>query len=144
MEPYFKRVLVGVDDSEDAILAFKYAIHRAIRDDIELVIVSVLENDEMNVFQVLDDDYIHGKRDDLVEHVQSYQKQAEEAGVKKVSTVVAEGNAGETIVKEVIPHIQPDLLVIGSESKTGISKRLGSQAAYMSKYAPISVMVIRK
>ena len=34
-----KRILVGVDDSEDALLAFDYAIERAKREDLELVIV---------------------------------------------------------------------------------------------------------
>lgn len=38
-----RRVLVGVDDSADALLAFEYAIKRAVKDDLELVIVSVLE-----------------------------------------------------------------------------------------------------
>ena len=51
-----KRILVGVDDSEDALLAFDYAIERAKREDLELVIVSVLENDEMNVYQALNKD----------------------------------------------------------------------------------------
>jgi nucleotide-binding universal stress UspA family protein len=43
----------------------------------------------------------------------------------------------------VIPHIEPDLLIVGSEAKKGIAKRFGSQAAYMAKYAPIPVLVIR-
>ena len=54
-----KRILVGVDDSEDAVLAFDYAINLAKKSGSELVIVSVLESDEMNVFQALDKDFIH-------------------------------------------------------------------------------------
>ena len=42
-----KRILVGVDDSKDALLAFDYAINLAKDANRELVIVSVLENDEM-------------------------------------------------------------------------------------------------
>ena len=57
-----KRILVGVDDSKDALLALDYAINLAKDANRELVIVSVLENDEMNVFQALDKDYIHGER----------------------------------------------------------------------------------
>lgn len=62
---------------------------------------------------------------------------------KKVRSIVAEGNAGETIVKDVIPHVEPDLLIIGSCAKKGLARRFGSQAAYMAKYSPISVLVIR-
>ncbi|MHA8137616.1 universal stress protein [Lactobacillaceae bacterium Scapto_B20] len=139
----FKRILVGVDDSEDAILAFRYAIERAKRDDAQLVLVSVLETEEINVFEALTKDYIHGEKSELEEHLQEYVKQAQDAGVKDVKGIVSSGNAGETIVKDVIPHIEPDLLVIGSHSKKGIARHFGSQAAYMSQYSPTSVMVIR-
>ncbi|KRM97228.1 hypothetical protein FC19_GL001871 [Liquorilactobacillus aquaticus DSM 21051] len=139
----FKKILVGVDDSADALLAFRYAIRRAKNDNAELIIVSVLESHEMNVFEALDKDYIHGEHADLEKHILKYQHEAQTAGVERVSAVVAEGEAGETIVKDVIPHVEPDLLIIGSQSKKGIAKHFGSQAAYMAKYAPISVLVIR-
>ncbi|MCM8610445.1 MULTISPECIES: universal stress protein, partial [Lactiplantibacillus] len=48
-----------------------------------------------------------------------------------------------TIVKTVIPALKPDLLVIGSVAKHGVRKYFWSQAAYMAKHAPISVLVIR-
>ncbi|MFC6288749.1 universal stress protein [Levilactobacillus angrenensis] len=143
MATTFKKILVGVDDSADALLAFDYAIHQAKRDQAELIIVSVLEHDDMNVYQALDSDYVHGERDELRDHVRGYQKQAQDAGVADVKMVIAEGEPGETIVRDVIPHVQPDLLVIGSIAKKGVSRYFGSQAAYMAKYAPISVMVVR-
>ncbi|MTV81539.1 universal stress protein [Secundilactobacillus folii] len=139
----FKHVLVGVDDSEDALLAFDYAIGFAKRRDAELTIVSVLEDHNLSVYQALDKDYIHGERADLEVHLQDYVKQAQAAGVEKVNALVTEGNPGEAIVKDVIPHAKPDVLVIGSISKKGLRRRFGSQAAYMAKYAPISVLVIR-
>ncbi|WP_353989856.1 universal stress protein [Pediococcus argentinicus] len=139
----FKRILVGVDDSADAQLAFRYAIRQARQNDATLIIASILENDEMNVYQALTKDYIHGERDELVEHINEYRKLAIEAGVTKVDMMVDEGDAGETIVKNVIPASRADLLVIGSISKKGIRKYFGSQASYMAKYSPISVMIVR-
>jgi len=143
MKTTFKRILVGVDDSADALLAFEYAIQQAVQTDAELVIVSILENDDMNVYQALNKDFVHGERDELQQHLLKYQKQAEAAGAKKVRTLIAEGEPGETIVKDVIPHLQPDLLIIGSIAKKGLARHFGSQAAYMAKYSPISVLVIR-
>ncbi|WP_439425513.1 universal stress protein [Oenococcus alcoholitolerans] len=143
MDSKFKKILVGVDDSPDAILAFEYAISRAKEDDAELTIVSVLEDEDFNVYQALSKDYVHGKIEDLRKHVLGYKEKAEKAGVKKVNAVVAEGQAGETIVKNVIPQVQPDLLIIGSEAKKGIARHFGSQAAYMAQYSPISVLIIR-
>lgn len=139
----FKHILVGVDDSDDAQLAFRYAINRAKSDGAKLTIVSILEQDNMNVFEAMSKDFVHGQRKDLEEHVLQYQKLAQQYGIKDVNVVVDEGDPGETIVKDIIPAIKPDLLVIGSVSKQGVRKYFGSQAAYMAKNAPISVLVIR-
>lgn len=143
MATKFNRILVGVDDSADALLAFEYALHQAKRDDAELYIVSVLESDDMSVYEALSKDYVHGERQALEQHIQDYQQQAQKAGLTKVHALVADGEPGETIVKDVIPHVQPDLLIIGSEAKKGVRRHFGSQAAYMAKYSPISVLVIR-
>lgn len=139
----FNRILVGVDDSKDALMAFDYAIDEAKKNQAELVIVSVLESHEMNVYQALDKDYVHGERNELEKHILTYQQQAIDAGVENVRVVVAEGEPGETIVKTVIPHVKPDVLIIGSLAKKGVAKHFGSQAAYMAKYASIPVFVIR-
>lgn len=139
----FKHVLVGVDDSPDAQLAFRYAMNRAKSDDAELTITSILESDNMNVYQALDKDFVHGQRDDLEKHVLGYRDLALRFGIKKVNVIVSEGKPGETIIKEIIPEVKPDLLIIGSMAKKGIKKWLGSQAAYMAKYSPVSVLVIR-
>ncbi|WP_203633668.1 universal stress protein [Lacticaseibacillus suibinensis] len=140
----FKHILVGVDDSPDALAAFQYAIHRAKADQAELIIASILESDEMNVYQALSKDYVHGERADLEQHLSEYVKLAEKAGIVKVRAVIGEGDPGETIVKTLIPKYKPDLLVIGASAKTGLAKHFGSQAAYMAKHAPISVLVVRE
>ncbi|AUI72552.1 universal stress protein [Companilactobacillus alimentarius] len=139
----FERVLVGVDDSDDAQLAFRYAMHRCIKDNSTLIITSILESGDMNVYQALTKDYVHGERNELEEHMKEYRKVALDAGVNKVELMIGEGDPGESIVKDVIPASNADLLVIGSISKKGIRKYFGSQAAYMAKYSPISVMIIR-
>ena len=91
MSTAFKRILVGVDDSADAKLAFKHAINQAIQDEAELVIVSVLEKDDMNVYQALSKNFVHGERTELEKHILEYQKEAQTAGVKNVRALVAEG-----------------------------------------------------
>lgn len=138
-----RKILVGVDDSEDAQLAFRVAMQRAKELDATLYITSILETDEMNVYQVLDVDYIHKSIDELNEHIKGYKKIALESGINKVKTITAQGDAGETIIKKVIPEVNPDLLVVGALAKEGLGKYFGSQAAYMAKYSPVSVLVVR-
>lgn len=88
---------------------------------------------------------MHEKRDEIEQKISSYKKVAQADGVKEVHTYVNEGNdeAGEIIVKDLIPKIKPDLLIIGSKSKRGVGKYFGSQASYMVKHSPISVLVVK-
>lgn len=141
----FQHILVAVDDSSDAKLAFNYAIYRAKITDSVLDIATILEDDDFNVYEVLSKDYMDEKRDKLKQQILQYKQLATDAGVKEIHTYVAEGDdpAGEIIVKRLIPDIKPDLLIIGSKSTTGVEKYLGSQASYMVKHAPVSVLVVR-
>jgi len=127
----FSKILVGGDDSPDAQLAFRFAMNRAKQDDSELDLVTVIEENDINIYQALDKNFITQKRTELEKHLQNYRKIALEFGIKKVQTYIAEGEAGETIVKNVIPSVDPDLLVIGSSSKTWMAKYFGYQASYM-------------
>lgn len=143
----WSRILVGVDESSDAQQAFAQAIVLAKSHGAALFIVSVLENHTMNVYQTLDRGYVQRQRDDLERYLEKYRDQALSGGVQSVKTLIAESArgemAGETIVTDVIAHVHPDLLVIGAKSRRGLAKHFGSQAAYMAKYAPISVLVVR-
>lgn len=139
----FKKILVGVDDSEDAQLAFRYAMNRAKNDHASLAIVSVLEPADMNVYEALSKGYVDLQRKRIKQHLAKYKKVAERFGIKEVTSFVADGNPGKVIVERVIPDVDPDLLVIGAQAKSGIEKHFGSQAAYMAKYSPVSVLVVR-
>lgn len=115
----FTKIVVGVDDSADAKLAFNYAVKRAKLENSELFIVSILEDNEMNVYEALSKDYIHGQRADLEKHLQEYVFLAKQAGVKSIHTIIDEGNPGKMIVHRILPKINPSVLIIGSLAKRG-------------------------
>lgn len=138
-----ERILVGVDDSSDAQKAFKYALKRCIKEKATLIITTIFESDEMNVYQALSLDYIHQERYELESDVKKYRQIALKAGVKHVEEIIAEGDSGETIVKKIIPTVKPDVLIIGSLSKRGFAKYFGSPVSYIASHSPISVIVVR-
>lgn len=139
----FKNIMVGVDISEDAQKAFHYAVERAHIDAAKLLIVSILETDNMNVYQAMDNNYIKSEREKLMARLLTYQQYALTHGVKEVETYTGEGDVAEVIVKTILPNVTADLLVVGSNDKKGLIGYFGSHAAYIAKNAPISVMVVR-
>ncbi|QBP18925.1 universal stress protein [Acetilactobacillus jinshanensis] len=139
----YKRILVGVDDSDDAQLAFHYAINYAKENNVTLIIASIWESQDLNSYQALNHNFVNGSKEDVLNRLKIYKKYAEKQGVKNVITVTGEGHPGKQIVKKIIPETKADLLIIGSLSYKGFRKHLGTQAGYMSKFAPISVMVVR-
>lgn len=139
----FSKIMVGVEESPDALKAFHYAIQKAKEEQAELVIVSILEEKEINVYQSLDKNYWQEQLAKLEKQTEKYQQEALTNGIDKVSVIVNEGKPGELIINKLIPLNKPDLLIIGSKSTSKLKSFFGSQAAYMARYAPISVMIIR-
>ncbi|TYC48451.1 universal stress protein [Weissella muntiaci] len=145
MEPKtFKHVLAAVDDSELGQMTLINAIHQAREDDSKLTILSVFESNDLSVFDYFSKDKNQAARDDVERALGRYRQTAEAAGVTNVSTMLAEGEPGDVIVKDVIPEIQPDLVVIGAHSKEDEEHHyFGSQSKYVANNAPITVMVVR-
>ena len=101
----FKRISVGIDDSADAKLAFKHAINQAFNKD-----------------------FVHGERTELEKHILEYPKEAQITDVKNILVLVVDDKPGETILKDIIHHVEPDVLIIGSEAKRGIRRHFGSSS----------------
>ncbi|MCC7667359.1 universal stress protein [Liquorilactobacillus satsumensis] len=148
-EKPFKRILVAVDedDSDSSIRAFQFAVTMAKRNQAVLGIVSVLELQDLNVFETLSPEKINKLRQNLANDVNVYARQAQKHGVAEIVQLTAEGRPGAAIIGEVIPEFKPDILICGSKSKPVNSRQrifIGSQASYMAQNAPCSVLVIRK
>lgn len=141
----YKRILVAVDESADSKLAFDYAITRAKMDNCSLNIASILEDNDFNSYEVLSKEYMNEQRVQLGQEMSDYKRTARNSGVKDVQTYMTEGDdeAGEIIIKQLIPEIKPDLLIIGSKSKSEVGQYFCSQASYMVRHSPISVLVVR-
>ena len=57
----FKNILVGVDESEGAQKAFQYAVKQASKTGAALLIASILEIEELNVYEALDPEYLRNE-----------------------------------------------------------------------------------
>ncbi|MBO1308088.1 universal stress protein [Enterococcus sp. 669A] len=139
----FQCIVTGVDTSENAQKAFKYAVNFAYREGAKLIICSILEIDQFSVYEVMDEQFMAEKRKELLLQLEEYREYAQAHGVKDLELMTGEGDPAELIVKDILPQTNADLLVIGSRATHGIKGYFGTSASYMVKHSPISVTVIK-
>ncbi|WP_442760204.1 universal stress protein [Enterococcus italicus] len=138
-----KTILVGVDESEEAQKAFHYAVKQASKTGATLLIASILEIEELNVYEALDAEYLKQKQNQLLLNLEKYKQYAEDNGVKNIQLYSGEGDPAEEIIKTILPATSADMLIIGSRSMHGIKGYFGSHGTYMVKKSPISITVIK-
>ncbi|MFC6163883.1 universal stress protein [Lactiplantibacillus dongliensis] len=142
----YRRVLLTVDedDNTSSERAFRYATTLAHDYDVTLGIVSVMESEDINIFDSLTPSKIDAKRKHVEDVVQSYVQLAEKSGIKKVEPLVYEGgDVDDVILEQVIPDFKPDLLVTGADTEFAHSKIAGAIGPRLARKAPISVIVVR-
>ncbi|AKP03606.1 universal stress protein [Companilactobacillus pabuli] len=142
----YRRILLTVDedDNESTIKAFRFATTMAHDYDARLGIVSVLESDDINIFDSLTPAKLKEKRNELQAVVDNYVKMAENLGLKKVDPLVYdEGDVDDVIVDRAIPDFKPDLIVTGADTALPHSKITATIGPRLAKKAPVSVIVVR-
>ena len=142
----YRRILLTVDedDHESSTRAFRFATTLARDYDVSLGIVSVLESEDINIFDSLTPSKINEKRKYLKKVVDKYVKIAEDIGLSKVEPLVYEGgDVDDVILERVIPDFEPDLIVTGADTQFPHSKISGAIGPRLAKRAPVSVIVVR-
>ncbi|KRN99750.1 universal stress protein [Companilactobacillus kimchiensis] len=142
----YRRILLTVDedDHESSTRAFRFATTLARDYGANLGIVSVMESDDINIFDSLTPAKIDEKRTNLTQVVNHYVKLAEETGLTKVEPLVYEdGDVDDVILERVIPDFNPDLIVTGADTQFPHSKITGAIGPRLAKKAPVSVIVVR-
>jgi nucleotide-binding universal stress UspA family protein len=142
-------ILVGTDGSATAGIAVAHAIEIARALAARLQIVSAYEpvpdgrlhTERMRVPS--DIQWTVNPRADVLELLESAQRDAEAAGVHQVETFARVGDAADAIL-DVAEEQRSDLIVIGNKGMTGATRfLLGSVPNKVSHHAPCSVMIVR-
>lgn len=144
---HYSRIMVAVDDDDfvSSRRAFDYACTVAKIYGVPLGVAMVLETGDLNVFESLSPDILAKRRQEITHDLNTYCSKATDFGVVDVQPFLSEGSPGHEIAEKIVPLFKPDLLVVGSETKPDHRRRktIGTQAAFMVRYAPCSVILVR-
>ncbi|USS84796.1 universal stress protein [Fructilactobacillus myrtifloralis] len=140
----FKRILLTIDADDPSAneAALRYAVTQAKTFHAELGICSVLEGDDINIYDSLTPKKLDEKRAALNQVIDHYVTMAEDFGVSDVTAIASEGgDIDDEILDTIIPNFKPDLLVCGAD-KDG-EHHFYSISVKLAKKAKISVIVVR-
>lgn len=142
----FRRILITIDEDDrpSTSRAFRFALTLAHDYQAHLGIASVLESNDISIYESLMPAKLNEKREHLKTIVQEYAAKAEAFGVKHVRPIIAEGgDVDDVILQKIVPDFQPDLIVCGADVDFASHGHPGAISLRLTKKADVSVIVIR-
>lgn len=143
---FFRRILITIDEDDrpSTSRAFRFALTIARDYQAHLGIASVLENNDISIYESLMPDKLNQKRDHLKAIVQDYANRAKAFGVEDVRSIVGEGgDVDDVILQKIVPEFKPDLIVSGADVDFASHGRPGAIGLRLAKKSDVSVIVIR-
>lgn len=143
MEKYH-RILVAVDGSEPAKLAFEKGLELALKLDGVLGIASIVDLRAFSPNVSYDGSLEEKAELELKTSVNEYAEKARTAGVKQVETFVAKGNPKIILSTDIPAEFQADLIICGATGMNRVEKLvLGSVSSYIMAHAICDTLIAR-
>lgn len=146
MSQEYKHILVPVDGSKEAELAFKKSVAVAKRngDDTELQLLHVVDTRAFQNISSFDSSMVEQVTDTAKKTLDDYVAYAKEQGVANVSYTIEYGAPKALIAKEVPAKMHADLIMIGATGLNAVERVvIGSVTEYVTRTAVCDVLVVR-
>lgn len=142
----YKNILVPVDGSDEAKLAFEKAVQVALRngEDSTLHLLHVIDTRAFQNISSFDTSMVEQVSDTAKETLNKYIAQAKAAGLKNVDYSIEYGSPKVVIAKNVPINLDIDLIVVGTTGLNAVERLLiGSVTEYVTRVAVSDVLVVR-
>lgn len=140
----YQKIMVAVDGSNEAELAFKKAVNVAIRNDAELLLAHVIDTRAFQSVSSFDGMLAEQATEMAKQTLKDYKKQAKNYGCEKVSSVIEYGSPKAIIAKQIPEINQVDLILLGATGLNAVERLfIGSVSDYVIRNAACDVLVVR-
>ena len=147
-EQKYTTILVPVDGSKAANLAFDRGVEIAKRNHSHLDVLNVIDLNQFTVsFAGMVDaggDVVYQAFEDVSDYLNDLVERAHKAGLNDVSMHVRYGSPRSVIAKEFIKDQGTDLIVMGPTGTNPVERLfLGSVTDYVTRTAPCDIVIAR-
>lgn len=148
MTQEYKRILVAIDGSDEAELAFQKAVQVAIRNHSALILVQVIDPVSFQSYagseELMTDQIVQTISEQVRNTMEEYLAVAKQEGVKDVRYLIEYGSPKHSLAKEVPEEQNIDLIMIGATGLNALERFfVGSVSGYVIREASCDVLVIR-
>lgn len=140
----YRKIMVAVDGSEEAELAFKKAVNVANRNHAELLLAHVIDTRAFQTVSSFDGMLAEQATEMAKQTLSDYEKYARENGNEQVSSVIEYGSPKPIIAKQIPQDQAVDLIMLGATGLNAVERLfIGSVSEYVIRNAPCDVLVVR-
>lgn len=140
----YQKILVAVDGSREAELAFRKAIGIAVRNQASLLLVHVIDTRTFAIVEAYDQEIAERADKYALELLEKYRQQALDSGLSDVAFLVEFGSPKLMIPKDIARKHNIDLIICGATGLNAVERFLiGSVSEHITRHAPCDVLVVR-
>ncbi|MGX7198157.1 universal stress protein [Enterococcus olivae] len=140
----YKRIMVAVDGSNEAELAFQKAVNVAKRNQAELLLVHIIDTRAFQTITSFDTVLAEQATEMAKESLKEYAASANEQGLATVETVIEYGSPKGIIAKQIPEERQIDLIMLGATGLNAVERLfIGSVSEYVIRHASCDVLIVR-
>jgi len=140
----YQKIMVAVDGSKEAELAFRKALGIASRNGAGLLLVHVIDTRTFAIVEAYDQSVADRADQYANELLEQYKAQAASYGLKDVNCIVEFGSPKLRIPKDIAKDHNIDLIVCGATGLNAVERFLiGSVSEHITRHAPCDVLIVR-
>ena len=120
----YQNIMVAVDGSHEAELAFEKGVNVALRNNSRLTIAHVIDTRALQSVSTFDAEVYEELQEDAKKLMDQYAEKAKEAGVANVVTVVEMGNPKTLLATDIPEEQKVDLIMVGATGLNAFERLL--------------------
>ncbi|MDR0921068.1 MAG: universal stress protein [Lactobacillales bacterium] len=145
MEQEYKKILVGIDGSPQADYAFDSAVEVARRNDGQVIVVAIIQNQMYDVigYSNVNDSVLEDEAQEYKNLLDKCAERAKKVHFENVRTEVVFGSPKELLARALPKKYDIDLIMVGQSGLNAVERfMVGSVSRFVIAHAPCDVLIV--
>ena len=143
MSQTYENIMVAIDGSHEAELAFEKGVNVSLRNGSKLTIAHVIDTRALQSVSTFDAEVYEALQKEATELLQGYKERAQNVGVKNVVTVVEMGNPKVLLANDIPSKEGIDLIMVGATGLNAFERLMVASSEYILRHAKVDLLVVR-